>query len=222
MPEHTEGGVVAQPAVADSAADPAPVPPKVRARANPYEAWAVAMGRRTGIPARALEAYAAADVTLHREMPSCRLNWATLAGIGWVESRHGTLHGARLDRSGVAHPAIVGPALDGTPPFGRLPDTDHGRLDGDPTWDHAVGPLQFTPGTWRRWASDGDGDGVRNPQDIDDAALAAGRYLCASGGDLTSAEGWSRAVTSYNHSAAYVREVYAATEVYAQRSRSAG
>ncbi len=47
-----------------------------------------------------------------------------------------------------------------------------------PTYDRAVGPMQFLPGTWGRWGSDGDRDGVSDPQDVDDAALAAARYLC--------------------------------------------
>lgn len=211
-------GAVAQPALAARVPAAESSPSQKAGTANPYLHWAEGLARRTGIPARALAAYGAADVALHEESPSCRLNWATLAGIGWVESSHGTLHGARLDENGVAHPAIIGPTLDGTS-FGRVPDTDNGRFDGDPAWDHAIGPLQFTPGSWKRWAGDGDGDGAENPQDIDDAALAAGRYLCASGVDLTSSEGWSSAVASYNHSGAYVRDVSAATTAYAARSR---
>ncbi len=34
---------------------------------------------------------------------------------------------------------------------------------------------------------------------MDDAALAAARYLCASGADLATGTGWSTAVFSYNH-----------------------
>ena len=37
-----------------------------------------------------------------------------------------------------------------------------------------MGPLQFLPSTWDRWAADGDGDGVADPQDLDDAALRRG------------------------------------------------
>ncbi len=57
------------------------------------------------------------------------------------------------------------------------------------TWQRATGPLQFIPSTWERWGSDGDGDGVADPQDIDDAAYAAARYLCASGADLAHGPG---------------------------------
>jgi len=72
-----------------------------------------------------------------------------------------------------------------------------------------VGPLQFLPSTWAQWGADGDGDGVTDPQDLDDAAYAAGRYLCADGGDLAEGPAWQQAVFSYNHSASYVAAVYA-------------
>ena len=72
--------------------------------------------------------------------------------------------------------------------------------------------------TWTTWATDGDSDGSADPYDIDDASLAAGRYLCASGRDLSTASGWSAAIFSYNHSDDYVRSVYAAAESYAART----
>lgn len=89
-----------------------------------------------------------------------------------------------------------------------IADTDGGVLDGDTTWDRAVGPFQFIPTTWTRWGSDGDGDGRADPQDVDDAALSAGRYPCADGKDLATGEGWSRAALSYNNSAQYLQDVY--------------
>lgn len=55
-------------------------------------------------------------------------------------------------------------------------DTDRGSLDRDPTYDRAVGPMQFIPGTWRRVGVDANGDGVKDPQDIGDAATAAAVY----------------------------------------------
>jgi len=39
-------------------------------------------------------------------------------------------------------------------------DTDGGRLDGDISYDRAVGPMQVLPGTWARFGTDGDRDGV--------------------------------------------------------------
>lgn len=181
-------------------------------------AWLDRTSRVSGVPRRALAAYAGAQLRLAQEAPACRLSWPTLAGIGWVESRHGALAGGRVDEAGVVRPRVRGPALDGSPTRARLPDSDGGILDGDPRWDRAVGPLQFLPTTWAALGADGDGDGRADPDDLDDAALAAGRHLCEGGGDLTTAQGWSGAVHGYNHSEAYVRDVLAAADVYASRS----
>jgi membrane-bound lytic murein transglycosylase B len=165
-------------------------------------------------------AYAQAEVRLSTESPSCGLNWATLAGIGSVESNHGRFGDRVLGASGRPDRPIAGIPLDGSPSVATIPDTDGGTVDGDPVWDRAVGPMQFIPSTWARWAADGDGDQVRDPQDIDDAALGAGRYLCASG-PLTTARGWRTAVLSYNASEVYLRSVLFATNDYAERSRQA-
>lgn len=97
----------------------------------------------------------------------------------------------------------------------EIRDTDGGALDGDRVYDRAVGPMQFIPTTWQRWGVDADGDGVANPDDLDDAALAAAGYLCASGGDLTTATGWQSAVLTYNRSDSYVREVLSRADGYA-------
>ena len=136
-----------------------------------------------------------------------------MAAIGAVESGHATHGGARLNASGLAQPAIVGPALNGDG-VAAIRDTDGGAWDQDKSWDRAVGPMQFIPSTWRRWAADGDGDGRADPNQIDDAALAAARYLCASG-PMTTSAGWRRAVFAYNHSDAYVAKVADTANRYA-------
>ena len=82
--------------------------------------------------------------------------------------------------------------------------------------------MQFLPASWAQWASDGDGDGVRDRQDLDDAAYAAARYLCASGADLTTGPAWTSAVRSYNHSDAYVLAVHDVAEAYADGRADAG
>ncbi len=64
--------------------------------------------------------------------------------------------------------------------------------------------MQFIPETWSRWGVDANGDGVADPDNIDDATLSAGRYLCDRGGDLTTAEGWTRALMAYNLSGEYL------------------
>lgn len=182
-----------------------------------YQAWAAAVGPRIGVPPRALSAYAAAAQQVDADTAGCHLNWATLAGIGYVESRSGDMGGG-LRPSGVPRRPIYGVQLDGAGPVAAIADSDGGRIDNDPAADRAVGPLQFLPSTWMTWGSDGDRDGVRDPQDVDDAALTAGRYLCATGA-LDTAAGWTAAVLSYNHSSDYVDAVFAAAETLAGRSR---
>jgi hypothetical protein len=134
-----------------------------------------------------------------------------------VEGLHGEYGGRRMNPDGRPSERIVGIALNGqtVDNFGNstanLTDTDGGRYDGDPLHDRAVGPLQFIPDTWARWGRDGDGDGERDPQDIDDAALSAGAYLC-NYGSLRSWDTWSVAIFGYNHSGAYVNSVKASLD----------
>lgn len=182
-----------------------------------YEPWAAMVSSRVAVPARALTAYAVAARRADAETPGCRLSWATLAGIGYVESHSGDLGGG-LRASGVPRSAIYGVPLDGVGPVAAVADSDGGRLDGDTTLDRAVGPMQFLPSSWTRWASDGDADGARDPQDIDDAALTAARYLCDAG-DLGTAEGWTAAVLSYNASTDYLDAVFDATAAIAVGSQ---
>jgi membrane-bound lytic murein transglycosylase B len=174
--------------------------------------------RATGIPGPALRAY----VRGGRAAPhGCGVGWTTLAGIGYVESHHGTLGGRALLADGHSSSTILGPALDGTGEFAAIRSTPVSRAwHGDSVWEHAVGPMQFLPETWARYATDGDGVGGADPLDLDDAAAAAARYLCGGGGDLRTAVGWEKAVLSYNHSDAYVAEVYAAARRYADRTAS--
>ena len=113
-----------------------------------------------------------------REDPGCGLPWTLLAAIGRVESDHGRYGGSVLGFDARPQPAIVGIALNGQGPVRAIGDTDDGRWDGDPVWDRAVGPMQFIPGTWATSGRDGDGDGLADPHDLDDAALAAAAYLC--------------------------------------------
>jgi membrane-bound lytic murein transglycosylase B len=167
--------------------------------------WAAERARSTGIPARALQAYAAAEQT--QRTPGCGLTWNTLAGIGRIESNHGRIRGSRLV-GGVAAPPIVGIRLDGSNGTRAIPDTDGGRLDGDRVHDRAVGPMQFLPETWARY---GEGD----PQDVDAAARAAAAYLCSADRDTAADEGWWDGVLAYNRSVDYMRDVWAATDRYA-------
>ncbi len=157
----------------------------------------VAQVAGTDFPVYVLAAYARAAAG----QDGCNLHWSVLAGIGKVESRHGTFRGATVAEDGDVSPAIIGIALDGTRSREIL-DTDGGALDGDTVFDRAVGPMQFIPSTWAGWARDGNGDGVIDPQNLYDAAAAAAAYLCRVG-DLSDADTLRRALFSYNRSEPY-------------------
>ncbi len=189
-------------------------PPPLAASTD-LAAWSRSAADRSGVPARALRAYATAELAQRAETPDCRLSWSTIAGIGRVESDHGRFGGASVDADGVARPKIIGIPLDGSAGVREIRDTDGGRLDGDTTFDRAVGPMQFLPTTWARYGADGNGDGVRDPHQLDDAALAAANYLCADGRDTASGEGWWAGVLTYNTSLDYARLVWAAADRYA-------
>ncbi|MEU3708025.1 lytic murein transglycosylase [Streptomyces anulatus] len=157
-----------------------------------------------GIPASILAAYKQAEQTVATTDPACRLPWQLLAAIGKVES--GQARGGRVDINGTTTSPILGPALNGQG-FALIKDTDGGAYDGDAVHDRAVGPMQFIPSTWASWGQDANGDGRKDPNNIYDAALAAGRYLCANDRDLAVAADLDKAVLSYNRSTEYLRTV---------------
>nr|WP_313886277.1 murein transglycosylase [Amycolatopsis viridis] len=175
--------------------------------------WADKVADVTGVPARALVAYGNAELEMRATQPKCRLSWATLAGIGRIESNHGQYGGAVLQASGLPSKPIVGVPLDGSPGVRAIGDTDGGRFDGDPVYDRAVGPMQFLPGTWARYG------GGYNPQQIDAAALAAAKYLCAGGRDMATASGWWSGILSYNNSVDYGQKVFALADAYAKAAQ---
>jgi membrane-bound lytic murein transglycosylase B len=186
--------------------------PENRIAADPI--WVAKVSKESGIPERALAAYAGAALKVSGEKPGCHIGWNTLAAIGHVESAHGTLNGARLHSDGFALPRIYGAALDGTR-FAAIPDTDGGAIDADAQWDRAVGPMQFIPETWREYGRDGNGDGELDIDQIDDAALSAATLLCTEGGDLSVPENWITAIDAYNPSVDYNNEVAEAADHFA-------
>ncbi|MFF3626956.1 lytic murein transglycosylase [Streptomyces sp. NPDC002164] len=185
-----------------------PQPPVPGAKRSPAAArtWAEA-----GIPTTVLAAYRKAESALRRTEPGCRLPWQLLAAIGRVESGHAG--GGRVDVHGTTLTPILGPVLDGAG-FAEIRDTDDGAYDGDRRYDRAVGPMQFIPSTWAHWGRDGNGDGRRDPNNVYDAALAAGAYLCAGARDLSVKADLDRAVLAYNHSDTYLRTVLSWLEFY--------
>lgn len=212
----------APPGVPPPQRSPGSVPTGLGNPADALADWAAQIRARTGIPEVALRAYGYADLAAGTTTPGCQLSWTTLAAIGRVESNHGSSSGATLLADGRALPPIFGLPLDGQGDRAEILDTDGGTLDRDPTYDRAVGPMQFIPSTWESEAVDATGDGIGDVHNIYDSALAAANYLCRGGRDLSSAQGWWSAVLSYNAVQSYAEAVYAAANDYGLRSRSAG
>jgi hypothetical protein len=159
------------------------------------------------IPARALEAYQRAAIVIDLADDSCHLDWPLLAALAKVESDHGRYAGATINSDGRVRPFILGPRLTGSDHTRRMPDTDAGRLDGDRRVDRAVGPFQIVPATWAQVQVDADLDGRRDPNDVDDAALAAAVFLCSGPGDLATSDGQRLAVRRYNPDGGFARLV---------------
>lgn len=195
---------------------PVPRGSAVPAGLSPYSAWAASLAKVIEVPARALQAYGNAQNVVAREQPGCHLSWTTLAGIAHIESNHGRYAGRTLQSDGRSSTPIIGIPLDGGPSVQAISDTDGGALDGDKVWDRAVGPFQFIPSTWAKWKADANGDRVADPQNIDDAAVAAGHYLCAGGRNLSDGASWWRAILSYNNSNEYVQNVFNGADSYAR------
>ncbi len=162
----------------------------------------------------ALDAYFKAAARMMQENPSCGVRWEILAAIARVEGRHGTWMGARLDPAGRSSPEIIGIALDGRNNTAVVADSEGGTLDRDSTFDHAVGPLQFLPTSWRVFGADGNGDGDADPHNIYDASLAAARLLCWASTGLETEVGLQRGLYQYNRSEQYVAVVEGWVETY--------
>ncbi len=164
-----------------------------------------------GIPPTALAAYRNAEQKMAISEPGCGISWNLLAGIGRIESRHAD--GGATDARGTAVRPIYGPALDGTLPGNEVivQSSAGGRVN----YARAMGPMQFLPGTWARYSSDGDGDGVADPQNLYDSTLAAARYMCSGGLNLRDQSQVMTAILRYNNSMPYARNVVGWAAAYA-------
>ncbi|WP_051939781.1 lytic transglycosylase domain-containing protein [Phaeacidiphilus oryzae] len=148
------------------------------------------------IPAIVMAAYLNAQQRLAASQPGCHLPWQLLAAIGEVES--GQAEGGNVSADGTARSPILGPVLNGNG-FAAVHDGSG--------WARAEGPMQFIPSTWSTWGVDGNGDGKADPENVYDAALSAGDYLCAGSRDLSRQTDMNRAILGYNYSSAYLSSV---------------
>jgi membrane-bound lytic murein transglycosylase B len=163
------------------------------------------------IPIMALNAYRNAERMMASATPACGVSWNLLAGIGRIESLHA--NGGATDASGTPIKPIYGPTLDGTLAGNEVivQSVQAGRV----TYARAMGPMQFLPGTWARYASDGDGDGKADVQNLFDSTLAAARYLCSGGMNLRDQSHVLSSILRYNNSMAYARNVLGWAAAYA-------
>jgi membrane-bound lytic murein transglycosylase B len=86
--------------VAPPVDSPAPAPQPAGNAVSADPAWTDRTAATTGIPTRALHAYATAALVVGTEQPSCGIGWNTLAGIGAIESGHGSHDGSVLQPNG--------------------------------------------------------------------------------------------------------------------------
>ncbi|BBX72527.1 lytic murein transglycosylase [Mycobacterium shinjukuense] len=164
-----------------------------------------------GIPIMALTAYRNAEQKMAATEPGCGVSWNLLAGIGRIESMHA--NGGATDTHGTALNPIYGPTLDGSLPGNEI--IIQSKVGNRVTYARAMGPMQFLPGTWARYASDGDGDGVPDPQNLFDSTLAAARYLCSGGLNLRDPTHVMAAILRYNNSLPYAQNVLGWAAAYA-------
>ena len=170
------------------------------------------------IPSLALTAYRRAESRSSSLSAGCYVPWQVLAGIGMVESGHGSFGGgaSSLAPDGTFDRPILGPQLTGGPGIARIRDTDGGMLDQDTAFDRAVGPMQFIPSSWQRYGQDGNDDGRVDPNNLFDAALAAAAHLCHTvpADYRTDTSRLAQAIYGYNRSASYVARVLGWVNAY--------
>jgi Transglycosylase SLT domain len=87
-----------------------------------------------------------------------------------------------------------------------------------PSYAGAVGWMQFMPETWAYYGVDANGDGVKDPNNPEDAIHAAARYLSASG----MPEDTYGAIFAYNHADWYVEDVLENAGCYADEVAAGG
>jgi hypothetical protein len=140
------------------------------------------------IPELVLYAYRAAEMQLAISEPGCALPWHLLAAIGRITSQHAD--SGRTDVLGTLTTARVAPGT--------------GRL----------GPMQLPPAVWSQFSADGNADGAADPQNVFDATLAAGTWLCSDDARLAEPDARARAAARFDPSPEFVSNVQAWSAAY--------
>lgn len=167
-----------------------------------------------GIAPQVIAGYELAASEIGSHFAGCSVPWWALAAVGQVEWHNGV--GRAISTIGDVVPPVIGPPLDGAGGTAAIPATPLGVvLDGDPAWDHAVGPLQVLPSNWAVLGLRASGDGQPpDPQNVADSALTGALLLCRAvgGGDLSNPTALAAAAHGYNPGggADYVDAVLAA------------
>ena len=146
-----------------------------------------------GMSPVAAQAYLAAAGWTNANLPACGLDASFLAGVGKVETEHGTTGGVHLRPNGATSEPI--------------------RTEGG-----AEGPMHFLPTEWSDYASDGNGDGVMSADNMYDATIAAAKKLCElardlPGGDVTLATAPTRQRVAMAFDPSVIPDEAAAPEV---------
>ncbi|WP_235738012.1 hypothetical protein [Nocardioides alcanivorans] len=145
------------------------------------------------LPGSAYAAYQRAEAVINASSTGCNLPWELLAAVGQVETDHGR-----------RTPPKVTPTAD----------SDGGLYDGSAAGDIPVGPLQLTPQAWAAVGVDADGDGNRDAEDIDDAALGLAVLLCSAKEDLATQAGQRAALSQHNQDPGYLDLVLRLADAY--------
>ncbi len=165
-----------------------------------FEEWVDDVADWLDIPRRAMYAYATATVTLGDEQPDCHLSWVTLAGVGRTTTDHGRVNDGTVSEDGTM-----------SEPIDTVEVRDFaGDLVSAPG---AAGPLQLSPEVWESFQASPTG-GTPDIQNIDDAALTAGRAMCADGRDLSDGDGWLDGVSVLQDEPLFLHRVLATANIY--------
>lgn len=174
-------------------------PPKVP-EASEFDAWASKTSQWLDVPLRAMVGYAKATTKLGKDVPGCHLSWVTLAAVGKVTTDHGRARGGQLGATGV---------LD--KPLGTIEVRDF--YNKVVSTANAAGPMQLSPAIWGKYQASASG-GKPDVQNIDDAALTAGRALCADGHDLSQGQVWWNSVSTLQPAPLFLHRTLATVNVY--------